>query len=345
MRSSKTVNIRDVARAARVSAGTVSRALSGSPLVNEETRAKIMEVVKALGYAPHPSAQRLSTGKTFAIGLIAPFFTRPSVTERLNGAVSLLVKNHYDLVIHDIETPEQRQAGFLDIIRRERVDGVLILSMRIHDQDAQLIKDSELPVVLVDTDHPALAQLNRLVVDDVAGGRVATEYLLQLGHTRIGFIGDYVENPLGFVSSRNRRSGYCQALEQAGVPVRPEYYSEGEHGRPFARLQARQMLSQPMRPTAIFAASDTQAIGVLEAARDLALRVPDDLSVIGYDDIEFADILQLTTMHQNLAESGRLGVQLLLDSIANPQLQPIYRVLPTELVVRRTTAPVSDLSQ
>ena len=340
MRSSRAVNIRDVARAAGVSPGTVSRALNGSPLVNTDTRDKINQVVKVLGYAPNPSAQRLSTGKTFAIGLIAPFFTRPSVSERLNGAVGLLARSHYDLVIHDIETPEQRRAGFLDIIRRERVDGALILSMRILDEDVELIKNAELPVVLLDTDHPALTQLNRLVVDDVAGGRLATEYLLQLGHTRIGFIGDYAHNPLGFVSSRNRHNGYCQALHQAGLPACPEYYSEGEHGRQCARKQALDMLSQSEPPTAIFAASDTQAIGILEAVRDLALRVPEDLSVIGYDDIEVADVLGLTTIRQGLAESGQLGIQLLLDTIANPSLPPIYKVLPIELVSRRTTAPV-----
>jgi DNA-binding LacI/PurR family transcriptional regulator len=183
--------------------------------------------------------------------------------------------------------------------------------------------------------------LHRVTVDDVAGGQVATEYLIELGHTQIGFVGDIVDNPFNFVSSRGRYRGYCKALEAAGIPSRPEYYGEDQHGRREARITAKKMLALPDRPTAIFAASDTQAVGVLEAARDLMLRVPEDLSVIGYDDIEIADIMGLTTMRQMLFESGQRGVELLLETLENPQMEPVHEVLPTELVVRGTTAPPS----
>jgi LacI family transcriptional regulator len=333
------MTIRDVARLAKVSPGTVSRAINNSPLVNAETHRRIMEVVQEVQYTPNLAGQRLSTGKTMAIGLIVPFFTRPSVTERLYGAVGMLAQSRYDLVIHDIETAEQRAVGFRDLLQRERVDGVVILSLPIHDDDVALIHQADVPVVLVDTEHAALSSLPSVTVDDVAGGRTATQYLIELGHTRIGFIGDRVDVRLGFVSSRNRYQGYCTVLNEAGITIHPEYYSEDEHGRASARSQARSLLSLPMRPTAIFAASDTQAIGVLEAAREMGLRVPENLSVVGYDNIEVADILHLTTIRQCLAESGRLGVQLLLESIANPEMNPVHRVLPTELIVRQTTAP------
>ncbi len=334
----KSVTIRDVARAAGVSPGTVSRAINNSPLVNEQTRQRIMGVVEELDYTPNLIARRLSIGKTLAIAVIVPFFTRPSVSERLNGAVSSLCQTQYDLVIHDIETVEQREAGFEDVLRRERVDGALVISLPILDREVPLFAGTDLPIVLIDTDHPELTMLHRLTVDDVAGGQMATQYLVELGHTRIGFIGDFVDNPFHFISSRDRYYGYLRALREAGIPFRSEYYAEDQRGRREARSRAREMLSLPQPPTAIFAASDTQAIGVLEAAREMGLRVPEELSVVGYDDIEIADILQLSTVRQLLFESGQHGVELLLEVLENPSMEAVHEVLPTELVVRSTTA-------
>ena len=333
------VTIRDVARRAGVSPGTASRAINDSPLVNEATRRRVLEVVKELNYTPNLVARRLSIGKTLVVAVIVPFFTRPGFSERMTGVVSVLSQTEYDLVIHNIETPQERNDCFRVIPRRERADGVLILSLPPVDEEIAYLANASVPIVLIDSDHPELTMLHRVTVDDVAGGQVATQYLIELGHTRIGFVGDIVDNPFNFVSSRGRYWGYRKALEAAGIPARPEYYGEDQHGRREARITARKMLALADRPTAIFAASDTQAVGVLEAARDLMLRVPQDLSVIGYDDIEIADIMGLTTMRQMLFESGQRGVELLLETLENPQMEPVHEVLPTELIVRGTTAP------
>jgi len=177
------------------------------------------------------------------------------------------------------------------------------------------------------------------VVDDIAGGQQATQHLIDLGHRRIGFVSDNLENPFNFTSSRHRYRGYRQALSQAGIPFRPEYHRQSTHGLSEARRLALELLSLTERPTAIFAASDTQAMGVLEAARQLGIQVPGQLSVIGYDDIEVAGYLGLTTMRQLLFESGQRGVELLLDALDNPGAKPVREVLPTELVVRTTTGP------
>ncbi len=339
MSRKKAVTIRDVARRAGVSPGTVSRAINGSPLVREETRRHILQVVQEMGYRPDPNARRLSTGKTLAIAVIVPFFTRPAVSERFNGAVSLLSQSQYDLVIHNIETVEQYRLCFRTIPDRRQADGVLILSISPADEEARLLTQADVPVVLIDADHPALTMLHRVTVDDVEGGRKATGHLISLGHRKVGFIGDIIERPFQFGSSRDRFLGYRQALEAAGLPFRPEYYAENQHSRHEARQSALAMLSLPDRPTAIFAASDLQAVGALEAARLLGLRVPQDLSIIGYDDIELADILGLTTIRQRLFESGRRGVELLLQALEQPDMEPVHEILPTELVVRATTAP------
>jgi DNA-binding LacI/PurR family transcriptional regulator len=341
MGAKRAVTIRDVARQAGVSPGTVSRAINNSPLVSKETRDRILQVVQELNYTPNLAARRLSIGKTLTIAVIVPFFTRPSVSERLNGVVSALSDTQYDLLIQNIETPEQRDAGLQDILRKDRVDGALIVSLPIPDMYTAQLVDANVPIVLIDTFHSALTTLSRVTVNDVAGGQTATEYLIQLGHERIGFIGDIVDTPFHFISSRDRYFGYCRALQAADIPLRAEYYAEGEHGRPQAREMARKMLSLPDRPTAILAASDTQAVGVLEAARELSLRVPEDLSVIGYDDIEVADMMHLSTMRQLLFESGRRGAELLLRILDDPEIDPVQQVLPTELVIRNTTAPPS----
>jgi DNA-binding LacI/PurR family transcriptional regulator len=315
--------------------------MNNSPLVNEETHKRIMAVVKELGYRPDPVARRLSIGKTLAVAVIVPFFTRPSVSERLNGAISLLSQTEYDLVIHNIETAEQYVSCFNKIPDRRQADGVLIISLSPADEETQQLAEADVPIVMIDADHPALTMLHRVTVDDIEGGRRATEHLINLGHRRIGFIGDIIENPFNFGASRDRFLGYRQALEEAGIPYQPKYYAENQHGRQEAHESAKRILSLDDRPTAIFAASDTQAVGVLQAARCAGLRVPEDLSVIGYDDIEVADILSLTTIRQMLFESGRLGVELLLEALEHPDMEPVHTILPTELVVRGTTAAVA----
>ncbi|MBC8252477.1 MAG: LacI family DNA-binding transcriptional regulator [Ardenticatenia bacterium] len=341
MRPENSVTIRDVARKAGVSPGTASRAINNSPLVNEATRRRILEVAEELNYTPNLVARRLSLGKTLVVAVAVPFFTRPAFSERLSGAVSVLSQTEYDLVIHNIETPEQRDDCFRGIARRERADGALFLSLPPRDEETEQLATASVPIVLIDMDHPSLTMLHQVSVDGVAGGRAATQHLIDLGHTRIGFVGDIIDSPFNFVSSLHRHLGYRQALEAAGIPLCPDYYGEDQHGRREARQTAKRILALPDRPTAIFAASDTQAVGVLEAARDAGLRVTEDLSVIGYDDIEIADIMGLTTIRQMLFESGQRGMELLLETLENPHMEPVHDVLPTELIVRGTTAAPS----
>jgi DNA-binding LacI/PurR family transcriptional regulator len=329
------VTIRDVARHAGVGVGTVSRVLNSNPSVSQDTRRRVMTAIDELNFQPSPIARRLSLGKTLNVAVIVPFFTRPVFVERLRGIEHALAQSEYDLVLYNVESVERRDACFIDVARRERVDGLLVLSLSPWDEDATRWLEAQVPTVLVDARHPAL---NRLIIDDVEGGRVATEHLLQLGHHRIGFISDYLEDPFGFVSSLDRFEGYYMALEAADVPFRPEFHRQGRHGKDQAKQLAMELLTLPERPTAIFAASDTQAIGVLAAARELGLRVPEDLSVTGYDDIEVAEYLQLTTMRQPSFDLGVAAVALLMESIERPASRPKELIFSTELVPRATTA-------
>lgn len=333
------VTIRDVAKAAGVSPGTVSRAMNNSPFVRPETKAHILHIVQELRYVPNVYAQRLSTGRALSISIVVPFFTRPSVSERLNGAISLLSNTDYDLIIHNIETPEERHHCFTSVITRHQVDGVLIISLSPSEEEAEVLSRSSVPIVFIDARYPNPSLFYQVIVDDVAGGRQAVEHLISLGHRRIAYLSDRVDTPFHFTATRNRLAGYREALLAAGIPFRPEYRVEGEFGRWPAKQLTIQLLSLPEPPTAIFAASDTQAVGVLEAAREMEISVPDQLSVIGYDDIEIADILGITTIRQPLYHSGRRGVQLLLKALEDPDAPACIETLPTELVVRSTTAP------
>ena len=334
-----TVTIRDVARIAGVSPGTVSRAMNGSPLVNAATRERIMDVVRNLNYSPNLTARKLSIGKTLTISVILPFLTRPSYTERLNGVVSMLSQSTYDLVIHVVQDPEQRDTLFAKTLHRERADGVLIISLPPRDDELNLLNSADIPIVLIDAKHDSLTNINQVFIDDIEGGKMATRHLIELGHERIGYIGDTLNTPFHFNSSRDRFNGYRLALQEANIPFKKGYYAEDEHGRLEARHLATKMLTAKSPPTAIFAYSDTTAWGIMEAAQLLGLNIPGDLSLIGFDNIEIAEYLKLTTIHQPLFESGQRGLELLLELLENPQRPTSQEKQEIELVLRNTTAP------
>jgi DNA-binding LacI/PurR family transcriptional regulator len=334
-----TVTIRDVARIAGVSPGTVSRAMNGSPLVNASTRMRILDVVSNLNYSPNLTARKLSIGKTLTISVILPFLTRPAYIDRLNGAISMLSQSSYDLVIHAVQDPEQRDALLAGILHRERADGVLIISLPPKEKELDLLMKADIPVILIDARHEKLTGIDQVFIDDVEGGKKATRHLIELGHTHIGYIGDMVDTPFHFISSRDRYRGYRLALQEANIPFNNGYYAEDEHGRLEARHLATKMLTAKRPPSAIFAYSDTTAWGVMEAAQNLGMNIPGDLSVIGFDNIEIAEYLKLTTIHQPLFESGQRGLELLLERLEDPQKPACQEKQEIELVLRSTTAP------
>lgn len=327
--------IHDVAKRAGVGIGTVSSVLNNSRPVNEATRRRVLAAVAELDFLPNPSGRRLSMGKTHTIGAAIPFFTSASQIERLRGVMSVIASSDYDINLFAIETVAQRDKVLHTVPRRGRVDGLLIFSLNPTEGDLRRIFQENMPTVLVETAHPGLSYV---FLDDIAGAQTAVQYLIELGHRKIGYISDYLDDPFG-IFSRNRYLGYCRAHEAAGIPIRLDYHLYDEHNRENGRRMAVSLLTLPDPPTAIFAYSDELALGVLEAARELNLAVPGDLSVMGYDDIELAHFAQLTTVRQHLFESGVQSVELLLDAIDNPDTSLTQLELPTELVIRQTTAP------
>ena len=249
-----------VAALAGVGVGTVSRVLNDSGAVSASTRRRVEEAIEALDYEPSAAARALSTGRTMSLGVVAPFLTQPSVVERLRGVARRVSDAGYRLVLLDVERPDALFDTVGTFAVNGRVDGLLVVSLAVPPD----FRAGSVPTVLVDRDSDELPSVH---IDDEAGGRLATEHLLGLGHTAIAFIGDTEENPYGFVSSARRRLGYEAALRDADVKVDPALIRTAPHGRDAARALTRELLEAPVPPTAIFAASDDQALGVLEARR------------------------------------------------------------------------------
>jgi len=328
--------INDVAARAGVGVGTVSRVLNGRAHVRPGTRAKVLDAIEALRYRPSSTARNLSLRRTHVIGVVVPFFTSPSAVERVRGVASVLASSPYDLMLFDVESEDRRDHAFQLFDRGDRSDGLLLVSLVPPADEVERLRSAHLPCVLVDAPHPAFPSV---VIDDVRGGELATEHLIELGHRRIAFIGDKPPDPYRFGSSGDRTHGYERALERAGIEPRPEYVREGTQVNHVARSIAIDLLRLPQRPTAVFAASDQQALGVLEAARILGLRVPEELSVVGFDDVEVAAYVGLTTVRQPLFESGRRGAELLLQMLAGGEpVAPRTEQLSVEVVVRTTTS-------
>ncbi len=335
MRAANNTTIRDVAKHANVSVGTVSRVLNNSPSVSEKTRKKVQGAIAELDYRPNPIARQLSIGRTLTIGILLPYLTLPSYIERLPGVQNILSSSEYDLVIFTVDNPAQKNAYFQEPTRNSRVDGMLIVSLPPDDAQADYFATSRTPTVLIDSDHPRLCCI---VADDVEGGRMATRHLVELGHKKIAFLSDLLETPF-HPAMRYRLLGYREVLEESGIPYIADYVIEGKRGRINAREMTRVLLSLPEPPTAIFAASDTQALGVLDVAQESEVGIPEHLSVIGYDNIRDSAYSNLTTIDQSLYDSGAMGAQMLLDLLGDRMDPPCKQYVSLNLRRRKTTGP------
>jgi DNA-binding LacI/PurR family transcriptional regulator len=286
-----------------VGVATVSRVLNGRGGVRASTRDRVVDAIQTLEYRPSSLARSLSLQRTNVVAALLPWFTNPSAMQRVKGIVEGLSGSAYDLMVFDIESEDRQRRAFELFDRGDRADGLLVVSTLPPGHEVDRLRAAGIPCVLIDAVHASFPSVG---VDDVAGGEIATRHLVELGHRRIALIGDPPPE-FRFEWSRDRTRGYERALDSAGIEVRREYVREGTRLPHVARAIAAELLSLPERPTAIFAASDTQALGALEAARTLGIRVPEELSVVGFDDIEVAAYVGLSTVRQPLLDSGRRG--------------------------------------
>jgi len=326
--------IHDVARIAGVGIGTVSRVINDHPSVRPATREKVLAAIAQLHFKPNPIARSMISKRTGSIGVIVPFFTRPFHIEVLRGVQNALSHEQKELVLYNVENDIQRDHYFSEIPMHHKVDGMLIISLPPEDIFALGFREVGLPTVLIDAYSP---HLTSLVVNNVEGAYQAVKSLLDKGHRHIGFINGIIEGNFKFNQANDRLIGLHRALEEAGLTFEPNMMVESEWDRHAGCAAALHLLAQTPRPTAIFASSDVQAIGVLEAAKSLDIAVPAELAVIGFDGLEVAELLDLSTVQQPMQRMGEIGIAKLSAHMADPHLTPELVRLSTTLVERNTT--------
>jgi DNA-binding LacI/PurR family transcriptional regulator len=328
--------IAEVAVRAGVGVGTVSRVLNGSAQVRPATRAKVQQAIEELEYVPSRASVTRSGEPFGLIGVLVPFFDSPSAYQRLRGIVAHVERHGFEVVLFNVESTDRARSRLAVLPRNRVLEGLIVMSMPLLGDEGERLSRASFPVVLIDTTHPLIASVN---IDDRRGGRLATEHLIGLGHQRIAFVGEPHRNPFGFITSVHREAGFTAAMQSAGLEVPPGYVRYGPHLRSTAKHLATELFALHSPPTAIVAASDTHALGVLEAARESGRVIPDDVSIVGYDDIEMAGELGLTTIRQPLLLSGRRGAELLIGAIESGQHPAIMEHLDLELVVRSSSGP------
>ncbi|MCA9960780.1 MAG: LacI family DNA-binding transcriptional regulator [Anaerolineales bacterium] len=325
------VTIQDVAHAAGVSVSTVSRVLNDKDDVAEATYAHVQTVIAELGYTSSLAAKSMRSRQTNVIGMVMPDLEESFPVEVMKGVNHAIAQYNYDLIVYtngDIHknTTAEKERHYVSLLNNSITDGVIIVT------PVTTTFSTNSPVVAVDPNNespncPAVIATNR------DGALSAMDYLLQLGHRRIGYVGGRPD----LQSAIRRRQGYTDGLQQAGIPVDTELIQVGDFTMESAYLCAQQLLSVPQRPTAVFAANDQSAFGVIKAAYEMGLKVPDDLSVIGFDNIpEAAYYLStgLTTVDQSVRQMGVIATDMLVKLIKGETLENMVNKITTTLVIR-----------
>lgn len=331
----KTPTIYDVAKLAGVSIATISRVLNSPDKVNPETLKLVMTAIDRLGFVPKAEARARAMQGTGRIGVLTPFFTAPSFVQRLRGVASSLSKANYELVIYPVDSLDHLQGHLSSIPLMKNVDGLIIMSLAIDDIEAKRLSANGMETVLIEYKHKGM---NSILIDDQQGGSLAAEHLIKKGHKSFAFLGD-IEPPEKFSIHpvRSRLTGFKQTLQDAGMTLSKVYIRSSPYTQLESRQAAYDLLQLPKPPTAIFAASDFQALAVMKVVRQLNMKIPDDVAVVGFDDIDVAEHVDLTTISQHLDESGRLAAEILLSRISEGG-RPLQHInLPLNLIARATS--------
>lgn len=341
--SVREITIVDVADEAGVSYATVSRVINNKDHVSPEKRERVLRAMAQLGYVANMQARSLAGGSSHVVGLLVNYLSSEYAVEIIRGIDATLQANQYDLLLYSAHTHKTRESTYVTKLTRHLADGLLLILPQHAQTYLDALRLRNFPYVLIDylsnrEGAPSVATTN------FQGAYDAVDYLLQLGHRRIGLITGALETGC----AQERLAGYKAALKAHGIPEEPELISEGHFLQPQGYQCTQELLALAEPPTAIFASNDMMAFGVMEAAREKGLRLPEELSIIGFDDIPQARQVhpQLTTVHQPLEEMGQRAAHLLLQYIAHPTAELERIELPTRLIIRESCqAPRTLLSR
>lgn len=329
------VNIYDIAEKTGLSVVTVSRVLNNYPNVREKNRQKVLAAIKELDYKPNAAARTLANGRTGLIGLVLPSFNDAFMTQVMSSAEKALREaGKFLAVTAAADSSEIYEEMCLHPFLEERVDGMLVMSPLVDTGYILELKKKDVPLVLLDQ-HQQNLQVPSVTVDNFSGGYDAAMALIRGGARRIG----HITGPDLYESSRERTRGFLKALEDNGLEIKPEHLLKGNFSVESGYKAARQWIESNCLPDAVFAADDSTAFGVLDAARQAGIKVPEQLSLIGYDDHILTSLMHpcISTVHQPAEEMGQRGVELLLDIIEDRPKRVMKVVLKPEVVLRETT--------
>ena len=327
------MNLEQIAKLSGVSRSTVSRVINHDPNVSVVTREKVMRVVQRVNYTPNAAARGLAAGCTHVLGLVIPMgvaalFADPYFPILIQGVSSACNSREYSVMLWLAE-PEYERRMIRQIMYSGLVDGVIVSSMLLNDSLVQALSEGDLPFMLVGR-HPTDSHASYVDADNIGGAREAVAHLLRLGRTRVTTI----TGPQNMIAGADRLAGYSAALRDRGMLSDPSLIVEGDFTEAGGYRAMQQLLAR--RPDAVFAASDMMAIGALRALREAGLRVPEDVAIVGFDDLPQSARAEppLTTVRQPTYRLGTTTVDSLLDLIEHPDSSPRRIVLPTELIVR-----------
>jgi len=329
------ISIKDIARVAKVSHSTVSRALHNSPLVNTETAVRIQQIAREKGYRPSAVARSLVTRRTKTIGVVVTRIADPFIAEVVGGIEEVANDHGYSVFLANSNANPDREVKVVHSFHERRVDGILVTASRVGALYMPLLDEMRVPTVLINNQHPG-EFVHSVMIDNPAASRQATEHLIGLGHRRIAYIGDQ----FGFQSDTERFSGYRRALEVADIPFLPDLIAHGDGKAEGGMLAMEKLLALPDPPTAVFCYNDMSALGALRAIHAQKLRVPEDVSVVGFDDLFIASYTSpsLTTISQPMRQMGRMAMDILIKLFSGLNSKTNIKV-QGQLIERESTAP------
>jgi LacI family transcriptional regulator len=328
------VTMREVAERAGVSVTTVSHVINNSRPVKPQTRDRVEEAMQALGYQPNVLARSLRRGVTHTIGIILPDSANPYFAEVVRGIEDTSFNQGYSVILCNSDNNLDKEHHYTNVLVEKQVDGIIFVAAGLSSENINSLQDRGVPVVLVDRRVPEV-QVDNVLADNQGGGWLATSHLIELNHRIIGCIA----GPKGVRLSRERIDGFHQALDTAGISLDPSRIVEGDFQYQSGYEGAKKLFNQTPSPTAIFACNDLMAIGAYRFAHENDLKVPGQLSIVGFDDVRLAAYTNppLTTIHQLKHEMGSRSAELLMERIADQELKPRQVMLDTKLVIRGST--------
>ena len=325
--------IHDVARAADVSVATVSRVLNNSPAVTEKTRKMVIDVISELKYQPNLLGRNLRRMETRMVLVLLPSISNPFYSQIVKGIEDVGHENGYNIMLCNTDSNKQREKVYLELLKNKLLDGVIFMAPEL-DKDALSEIGKSFPVVQC-CEYKEGTGVSHVSIDNTSASLKATNHLIAMGHRRIAMLS--CEN--NFVSTACRESGYKKALENAGIEFDASLIKYGDYGFKSGLELTKQLLSIEKKPTAIFAVSDMMAIGGAKAVRENGLKIPEDMAIMGFDDIDFASMVDpmLTTISQPKYDLGCTAMVLLLKQVNGELKEPQNIFLEHELIIREST--------